>query len=91
MKFYFLLAISTLMLMPIASLFSADLMITYKAKSKALLVFSSSTTLVEYHSTNYKRVDNQKSKVDAIYDYNNFIRYTIVHKKSLFAKSRWMI
>jgi hypothetical protein len=50
------------------------------------VVSSGNVTFVEYHSSQYKRINNQKSRVDAIYDYNDFIKYSIDHKKRIISK-----
>jgi hypothetical protein len=67
-------------------LFSGDLTITYKIKASALLVISRSGTTVEYHSSHQKRVSNQEEQADTIFDYNNFVKYGIDHKKKVIYK-----
>jgi hypothetical protein len=80
---YFLL----LPLIAAASLFSDDLTIKYKVTLSTLLGIASETgTVVEYHSSHHKRVSNQKSQTDTIYDYNDFVRYEIDHEKKIISK-----
>ena len=79
---------SSLLVISTFSLFSGDLTITYKAQVKAMkLLPSVSATTVEYHSSHHKRVNNQKSQIDIIYDYNDFTRYIIYHKKKTISKA----
>jgi hypothetical protein len=68
------------------SLFAGDLTITYKVKASTMLVVRNTVTLVEYHSSNFKRVSNQKAKNDVIFDYNDLIKYSIDHKKKTIGK-----
>ena len=64
----------------------SDLTIHYKQETRAFLVLSSSYTFVEYHSGKYKRINNKKKQFDIIYDYNDFIQYTILHKERIIRK-----
>jgi len=69
------------------SLFSGDLTITYKVKKSAMMgVVSHTGAIVEYHSPRHKRVSDKKDQTDTIYDYNDFIRYTIDHEKKIIRK-----
>ncbi|MCL1908050.1 MAG: hypothetical protein FWG12_01630 [Holophagaceae bacterium] len=75
-----------LQLLAAVTLFSGDLTITYKVKARALLVISTNATLVEYHSSQYKRVSNQKEQTDTLFDYGNFVKYSVNHKEKVINK-----
>jgi hypothetical protein len=76
-----------LQLVATVSLFSDDLTIKYKVTISTMLGMASDTaTVVEYHSSSHKLVSNQKSQTDTIFDYNDFVRYKIDHKKKIISK-----
>ena len=87
-----IIRILLLQLIVAISLFSGDLTITYKVKVSSMMGIASQTdTIVEYHSSHHKRVSYKEGQTDTIYDYNNFIKYEINHKKKLFVDLRWMM
>jgi len=49
-------------------------------------IASDTGTMVEYHSSHHRRVNDQKGQTDTIYDYNDFVRYEIDHVKKTISK-----
>ncbi|MDR0498823.1 MAG: DUF4412 domain-containing protein [Holophagales bacterium] len=65
-------------------LVSQDLKITYNTVTKA--GSTQKATEILYYSSRYQRINNEKTKIDTLIDYNSFISYRIDHKKKVISR-----